>query len=95
MEEKKKNTHFKTFRKIVFRTLLVLILLLLGLAIALSLPSVQTYIAHYITTELNKDFGTNINVEEVEVTIFGGVQLKKVMINYIKKLFRIIFLNFF
>ena len=54
--------------------------MLLGLAIALSLPSVQTYIAHYITTELNKDFGTNINVEEVEVTIFGGVQLKKVMI---------------
>lgn len=54
--------------------------MLLGLGIALSLPSVQTYIAHYITTELNKDFGTNINVEEVEVTIFGGVQLKKVMI---------------
>ena len=54
--------------------------MLLGFAIALSLPSVQTYIAHYITTELNKDFGTNINVEEVEVTIFGGVQLKKVMI---------------
>lgn len=80
MEEKKKNTRFKTFRKIVFRTLLVLILLLLGLSIALSLPSVQTYIAHYITTELNKNFGTNINVEEVEVTIFGGVQLKKVMI---------------
>ena len=80
MEEKKKNTRFKTFRKIVFRTLLVLILLLLGLAIALSLPSVQTYIAHYITTELNKNFGTKINVEEVEVTIFGGVQLKKVMI---------------
>lgn len=44
------------------------------------MPSVQTYIAHYITTELNKNFGTNINVEEVEVTIFGGVQLKKVMI---------------
>ncbi|WP_298116957.1 translocation/assembly module TamB domain-containing protein [Flavobacterium sp.] len=85
MEEKKKNTRFKTFRKIVFRTIIVLILLLLGLAIALSLPSVQTYIAQYITSELNKDYGTNINVEHVEVTIFGGVQMKNVMIKDEKK----------
>ncbi|WP_395043202.1 translocation/assembly module TamB domain-containing protein [Flavobacterium sp.] len=80
MKEKSTNTKFKTFIKIVFRTLIVLIIILLGLGIALSLPSVQTKIAHYITDKFNKDFGTDINVEQVEVTIFGGVQLKKVMI---------------
>ena len=80
MKEKITNSRFKTFRKIVFRTLLVLILLLLLGGIALSLPSVQTKIAHYYTEELNKQYKTDINVEQVEVTIFGGVQLKKVLI---------------
>lgn len=85
MKEKKQNTRLKTFRKIVIRTILVLLLLLFSLGIALSLPSVQTYIAQYFTEQLNKDFGTDINVEEVEVTIFGGVQLKKVLIKDEKK----------
>ena len=80
MEEKKTNTSFKKIRKIVFRTILVLILLLLLLGITLSLPSVQTKIAHYFTEKFNKDFGTDIYIDQVEVTIFGGVQLKKVMI---------------
>lgn len=80
MEEKKTNTGFKKFRKIVFRTFLVLILLLLLLGIALSLPSVQTKLAHYFTEKFNKDFGTDIYIDQVKVTVFGGVQLKKVMI---------------
>ncbi len=85
MEEKKQNIRFKTFRKIVLRTLLVFLILLFSAGIALSLPSVQTYIAHYFTEKINKDFGTNINVKEVEITIFGGVQLKKVLIKDEKK----------
>ncbi|MES2747480.1 MAG: translocation/assembly module TamB domain-containing protein, partial [Bacteroidota bacterium] len=80
MKEKKVNTRFKTFRKIVLRTLLVLLLLILLSGIALSLPSVQTKIAHYFTEQINEDFGTDIYIDQVEVTIFGGVQLKKVMI---------------
>ena len=58
--------------------MLVLLLLLLG--IALTLPVVQTKIAHYFTTDLNEQYGTNINVDQVEINIFGGVQLKKVLI---------------
>ncbi len=46
----------------------------------LSLPVVQTKIAHYFTEQLNKDFGTNINVEKVEISIFGGVHLKNVLV---------------
>jgi hypothetical protein len=85
LEEKKSNTRFKKIRKIVFRTLIVLILLLLLLGIALSLPVVQTKIAHYFTEQLNKDYGTDINVEEVEISIFGGVHLKKVLVRDEKK----------
>lgn len=50
------------------------------LGIALSLPFVQTEIGNYITTELNKKYKTNINVEQVSLTVFGGVKLKKVLI---------------
>jgi len=53
-------------------------LLLLG--IALSLPFVQTKIAHYVTEMLNEDFGTDIYVDKVEISIFGNVKLKDVLI---------------
>ncbi|MEI7509846.1 MAG: translocation/assembly module TamB, partial [Flavobacterium sp.] len=85
MEEKKVNTRFKKIRKIVLRTVLILLIVLLAGGIALSLPVVQTKIAHYITQKLNKDFGTDIYVDEVEVNIFGGVQLKKVLVKDQKK----------
>ena len=80
MEEIKKNNGFKKFRKILIRTIIVLILLLLLLSIALSMPVVQTKIAHYATDKLNKEYGTNINIDEVAITFFGGVKLKKVLI---------------
>ncbi len=57
-----------------------LILLLLVLGIALSLPFVQTKIAHYVTETLNEDYGTDINVDQVAISIFGGVKLKTVLI---------------
>lgn len=78
--EKKKTSTGRKIRKIVLRTLLVLVLLLLGLAIALSLPSVQTKIAEYATDQINADYKTDIKVDQVAITIFGGVKLKKVMI---------------
>ena len=80
MEKIKTNTGFKKFRKIVLRSIIALILLLLLVSIALSLPFVQTKIAHYATDKLNKDYGTNINIDEVTITFFGGVKLKKVLI---------------
>lgn len=80
MEKIKTNTGFKKFRKIVFRSIIALILLLLLVSIALSLPFVQTKIAHYATNKLNNDYGTNINIDEVAITFFGGVKLKKVLI---------------
>ncbi|MGO4821129.1 MULTISPECIES: translocation/assembly module TamB domain-containing protein [unclassified Flavobacterium] len=50
------------------------------LGIALSIPYVQTKIAQHFTNSLNKDFGTNIAIEGVRVSVFGGVKFKNVMI---------------
>ena len=80
MEKIKTNSGFKKFRKILFRTIVVLILLLLLIGISLSLPYVQTKIAHYATDKINKEYGTNINIDEVAITVFGGVKMKKVLI---------------
>ena len=80
MEQVKTNSGFKKFRRIFFRTIIGLILLFLVISIALSLPYVQTKIAHYATEKLNKDYGTHINIDEVAITFFGGVKLKKVLI---------------
>lgn len=85
MEETKKNTGLNKFLKIALFFLLGLIVLLLVLAIALNLPSVQTKLGQYATERLNKEFGTDITVEEANFTIFGGVKLKKVLIKDYKK----------
>jgi len=52
----------------------------LVLGIALTLPFVQTKIGHYATNTLNEKYKININVEQVSLTVFGGVKLKKVLI---------------
>ncbi len=80
MEKNKTNSGFIKFRKILIRTLVALLLLLLGLSIALSLPFVQTKIAHYTTEKLNKAYGTHIAIDQVAVTFFGGVKLKDVLV---------------
>jgi hypothetical protein len=49
------------------------------------LPFVQTKIAQYVTTEINKSYGTDITIDQVSVTVFGGVKLKKVLIKDYKK----------
>lgn len=59
---------------------MVLLVLLLVTAIAITTPSVQTYLAKEVTTRLNNEYKTNINVDQVAITVFGGVKLKKVLI---------------
>lgn len=53
---------------------------MLIISILLSLPAVQTKIGQYFTEMLNKDFGTDIQIEQVNFTFFGGVKLKGVLI---------------
>lgn len=63
--------------------MLGLVVLLLIAGIALTMPAVQTRIARYFTDTVNKDFGTNINVEGVSISVFGGVKFKNVLITKI------------
>lgn len=53
---------------------------MLVLFIALTLPFVQTKLAHYFMESINEDYGLHMNVDEVQLTLFGGVKLKKVLI---------------
>ena len=53
---------------------------MLALGIALSLPYIQTKIAIHFTNSINKDYGTNIAIEGVRVSVFGGVKFKNVLI---------------
>jgi hypothetical protein len=46
----------------------------------MSLPVVQTRIGEYVTEMLRKDYKADINVDQVSVSIFGGVKLKGVLI---------------
>jgi len=48
--------------------------------ITLSLPTVQTKIARYITQSLHEDFGVKISIDKAAITIYGGVKLKNVLI---------------
>lgn len=52
--------------------------MLLISGILLSLPFVQTKLGHYVTNTLNEDFGTNLSVEKVAISIFGNVKLKNI-----------------
>ncbi|MFM2230180.1 MAG: hypothetical protein RL607_1438 [Bacteroidota bacterium] len=80
MKEKKPNIRLQKIRKITLRILLSLLILLILLAITLSLPVVQTKIAQYFTEQLNRDYKVDIHINRVEVTVFGGVQLKEVLV---------------
>jgi hypothetical protein len=53
---------------------------LLTLGIALSLPVVQTSIAKYVMTSINNDFKTDISIDQVSISPFGGVKFKNVLI---------------
>ena len=53
---------------------------MLVLGIGLSLPVVQTKIAQHFIRSLNDDFGIKINIDQVAVSVFGGVKFKEVLI---------------
>ena len=76
----KTKDRIKTFKKILFRSIIGLLLLLLFLGILLSLPAVQSYLGKYATDELNKSFGTNISIAKIAITPFGSVKLGDVLV---------------
>jgi len=68
------------------RTLLVLLLICVLGTIILSLPAVQTSFAKYATSSINKEFGTNINIEKLRVSLISwDTSLKGVYIEDFRK----------
>ncbi|MCR9183227.1 MAG: translocation/assembly module TamB domain-containing protein [Flavobacteriaceae bacterium] len=60
--------------------MLAIFLLLIAILIALTFPSVQTYIAKKVTENLNERYDTDINVERLGINRKGEVTLKDVFI---------------
>ena len=50
---------------------MVLVLICVLGSVILSLPIVQTRFAKYATTEINKEFGTNINIERLRISLIS------------------------
>ena len=48
----------------------IILILVLG-SLVLSMPSVQTRLGKYATDTLNEEFGTNIQVDRVSISLFN------------------------
>lgn len=55
-------------------------LIVLLITLILSIPAVQTKIGNYLTNKVNDDFGTNLTIEKVDLSLLGNVKLKGVEI---------------
>ena len=63
------------------RTLLAIILLFVLVTIIFSIPAVQTSLAKKATDSLNKEFGTNIQIERIRFSPFNmGVYIKSIYV---------------
>ena len=70
------RTRFNIFTKAVA----ILLFLFVLLVMVCSIPSVQTRLGAYATTQLNSKFGTDINVEKVGLQFNGDIELKNILI---------------
>ncbi len=65
----KTNGPIKKLRKLLVRILLALLLICVFGTIILSLPFVQTRLAQYAAAEINSEFGTNINIDRLRISL--------------------------
>jgi len=66
--------------KILFKWLKYLVLFLVFLIITFSIPVVQTRLARLVTENLNEDFGTNLKISKVDLSLLGSVSLRGIEI---------------
>ena len=55
-------------------------LFLIFLVIIFSIPAVQTRLAKIVTEDLNEDYGTNLVIKKVDLSLLGSVSLRGVEI---------------
>ncbi len=70
----------KKITNILLRILAGLFLLLVLLFVILTIPAVQTFVAHEVTTKINKEYGTNIYIEKFKVGLNGQLKLQNVYV---------------
>ena len=71
MSKVKHKNPIKKLRKILLRFLLAIILILVLGSLVLSLPAVQTKLGKYATDALHEEFGTNIHIERISLSLFN------------------------
>lgn len=68
------------------RILLAILLVLVLASLVLSMPVVQTKMAKYATDSINEEFGTNINIDRVSLSLFNlNAGLKGIYVEDYKK----------
>ena len=70
----------KQTRKKILKWLGYVVLFLLLISVLLSISAIQTKIGAYFTDKINEDFGTDLTIEKVDLSLLGSVQLKGVQI---------------
>lgn len=70
----------KTSRKKIGKRLSIVLLILLFSSIALSIPAIQTKIANLVTSKINSQYGIDIQIEHIDLSVLGSVSLKNIQI---------------
>ncbi len=82
----KHKSPIKKLRKILLRIVLVFILICVLGTLILSLPAVQTRFAKVATNSINKEFGTNISINKLKVSLISwNTSLKGIYIEDYEK----------
>jgi hypothetical protein len=82
----KHKSPIKKLRKILLRFLLAVILIMVLGSLVLSLPVVQTKLGKYAMDSLNEEFGTNIQIDRISMSLFNlNAGIKGVYVEDYKK----------
>jgi len=82
----KHKSPIKKLRKILLRLLLAIVLIMVLGSLVLSLPVVQTRLGKYAMDSLNEEFGTNIQIDRVSMSLFNlNAGIKGVYVEDYKK----------
>ena len=87
LQFKNNEIGFKKFLKILSKIVGILLLLFIILVLILSIPFVQTGLGNYVTSKLNDEFKTNINIDRVSMQFNGDIELKNMNAALLEKAF--------
>lgn len=75
----------KRFGRILFRFVWITLLILGVVALLLTLPVTQTFVAKKVVNWLNTDYDVDIQIDKIHLKINGNVSIKELLINDFRK----------